>query len=61
MAASPASGERRKLNGLTTLTSDVLRSEAKMKKLVVAVPVLALALGGTTACATKKMVRTAGR
>jgi peptidoglycan-associated lipoprotein len=33
-------------------------SEAKMKKLIVAVPVLALALGGTTACATKKMVRT---
>jgi outer membrane protein OmpA-like peptidoglycan-associated protein len=29
-----------------------------MKKLVIAVPVLALALGGTTACATKKMVRT---
>jgi outer membrane protein OmpA-like peptidoglycan-associated protein len=29
-----------------------------MKKLVLAVPVLALALGGTTACATKKMVRT---
>ena len=29
-----------------------------MKKLVVAVPILALALGGTTACATKKMVRT---
>ena len=29
-----------------------------MKKLIVAVPVLALALGGTTACATKKMVRT---
>jgi len=28
-----------------------------MKKLVVAVPVLALALGGTTACATKKFVR----
>ena len=33
-------------------------SEDKMKKLVVAVPVLALALGGTTACATKKMVKT---
>jgi peptidoglycan-associated lipoprotein len=29
-----------------------------MKKLVLAVPVLALALGGTTACATKKMVKT---
>jgi outer membrane protein OmpA-like peptidoglycan-associated protein len=29
-----------------------------MKKLVVAAPVLALVLGGTTACATKKMVRT---
>jgi outer membrane protein OmpA-like peptidoglycan-associated protein len=29
-----------------------------MKKIVLAVPVLALALGGTTACATKKMVRT---
>ena len=29
-----------------------------MKKLVVAAPILALALGGTTACATKKMVRT---
>ena len=29
-----------------------------MTKLVLAVPVLALALGGTTACATKKMVRT---
>ena len=29
-----------------------------MTKLVFAVPVLALALGGTTACATKKMVRT---
>jgi len=28
-----------------------------MKKLMVAVPVLALALGGTTACATKKFVR----
>jgi peptidoglycan-associated lipoprotein len=28
-----------------------------MKKLVVAIPVLALALGGTTACATKKFVR----
>src|SRR6185295_2899852 len=34
------------------------RSEEKMKKLVVAAPILALALGGTTACATKKMVRT---
>ena len=29
-----------------------------MKKLVLAAPILALALGGTTACATKKMVRT---
>ena len=29
-----------------------------MKKLVIAIPVLALVLGGTTACATKKMVRT---
>jgi peptidoglycan-associated lipoprotein len=29
-----------------------------MKKLVIAVPVLALALGGSTACATKKFVRT---
>ena len=29
-----------------------------MKKLVVAAPILALALGGATACATKKMVRT---
>ena len=29
-----------------------------MKKFVFAVPVLALALGGTTACATKKLVRT---
>ena len=29
-----------------------------MKKLVLAIPVLALALGGTTACATKKMVNT---
>jgi outer membrane protein OmpA-like peptidoglycan-associated protein len=29
-----------------------------MKRLVLAVPVLALALGGTTACATKKFVRT---
>jgi outer membrane protein OmpA-like peptidoglycan-associated protein len=28
-----------------------------MKKLVVAVPILALALGGSTACATKKFVR----
>jgi len=28
-----------------------------MKKLVLAVPMLALALGGTTACATKKFVR----
>ena len=32
-----------------------------MKKLVLAVPVLALALGGTTACATKKFVRDEGR
>ena len=31
-----------------------------MKKLVLVVPVLALALGGTTACATKKFVRGAG-
>jgi peptidoglycan-associated lipoprotein len=29
-----------------------------MKKLVLAIPVLAVALGGTTACATKKFVRT---
>ena len=29
-----------------------------MKKVVLAVPLLALALGGTTACATKKFVRT---
>src|SRR4051812_34860342 len=29
-----------------------------MKKLVLAAPILALALGGTTACATKKMVKT---
>jgi outer membrane protein OmpA-like peptidoglycan-associated protein len=29
-----------------------------MKKLVMVVPILALALGGTTACATKKFVRT---
>jgi outer membrane protein OmpA-like peptidoglycan-associated protein len=29
-----------------------------MKRLVLAIPVLALALGGTTACATKKFVRT---
>ena len=29
-----------------------------MKKFVVAVPIVALALGGTTACATKKYVRT---
>src|SRR5574342_847463 len=29
-----------------------------MRKFVLAVPVLALALGGTTACATKKFVRT---
>ena len=28
-----------------------------MKKVMVAIPVLALALGGTTACATKKFVR----
>src|SRR5215210_2596913 len=32
--------------------------EDKMKKFVVAVPIVALALGGTTACATKKYVRT---
>jgi len=32
--------------------------EDKMKKFVVAVPIIALALGGTTACATKKYVRT---
>jgi len=29
-----------------------------MKKLLMAIPVLALAIGGTTACATKKMVKT---
>jgi len=29
-----------------------------MKKFIIAAPILALALGGTTACATKKMVRT---
>ena len=29
-----------------------------MKKFVIAVPILALVLGGTTACATKKMVKT---
>ena len=29
-----------------------------MKKFVIAAPILALALGGTTACATKKMVKT---
>ena len=29
-----------------------------MKKFLIAAPILALALGGTTACATKKMVRT---
>ena len=29
-----------------------------MKKLGLAIPVLAIALGGTTACATKKFVRT---
>ncbi len=29
-----------------------------MKKLLLAIPVLALAIGGTTACATKKMVKT---
>ena len=29
-----------------------------MKRFVLAIPVLALALGGTTACATKKFVRT---
>jgi peptidoglycan-associated lipoprotein len=32
--------------------------EAVMKKFVLAAPILALALGGTSACATKKMVRT---
>jgi peptidoglycan-associated lipoprotein len=32
--------------------------EAIMKKLVLAAPILALALGGSSACATKKMVRT---
>jgi peptidoglycan-associated lipoprotein len=31
--------------------------EAMMKKFVLAIPVVALALGGTTACATKKFVR----
>jgi outer membrane protein OmpA-like peptidoglycan-associated protein len=31
--------------------------EDKMKKLVLIVPILALALGGTTACATKKFVK----
>jgi peptidoglycan-associated lipoprotein len=31
--------------------------EAIMKKLVLAAPILALALGGSSACATKKMVR----
>lgn len=31
--------------------------EGIMKKAIVAIPVLALALGGTTACATKKFVR----
>src|SRR4051812_9562579 len=34
------------------------RPEVKMKKFVLAAPILALALGGTTACATKKMVKT---
>jgi peptidoglycan-associated lipoprotein len=33
-------------------------TEAMMRKVVLAVPVLALALSGTTACATKKFVRT---
>ena len=33
-------------------------TEAVMKKVVMVVPVLALALSGTTACATKKFVRT---
>ena len=28
-----------------------------MKKFVLAIPVVAIALGGTTACATKKFVR----
>src|SRR3954470_9104242 len=32
--------------------------EDKMMKLAVAIPVLAIAFGGTTACATKKMVKT---
>jgi peptidoglycan-associated lipoprotein len=32
-------------------------TEDKMKKFVMAIPVLAIALGGTTACATKKFVR----
>ena len=31
--------------------------EDLMKKFVLAIPVVALALGGTTACATKKFVR----
>ena len=50
-------------DGHSVLTRSVghIRSEAKMKKLVLAVPVLALALGGTTACATKKMVQDANR
>jgi outer membrane protein OmpA-like peptidoglycan-associated protein len=34
------------------------KTEAAMKKVIMVVPVLALALGGTTACATKKFVRT---
>jgi hypothetical protein len=31
--------------------------EAAMRKFVLAIPVVAIALGGTTACATKKFVR----
>src|SRR4051794_5640554 len=38
----------------------MVQSGGVMKKLVLAVPVLALALGGTTACATKKFVRGQG-
>ena len=47
-------------HGLTRSLGNT-RPEAKMKKLVIAAPILALALGGTTACATKKMVQDAGR
>jgi hypothetical protein len=36
----------------------LIEGENMMKKLGVAIPVLAIALGGTTACATKKFVRT---